>query len=138
MTVPVVKRRPPLRGFNLIEVMVSGVILLLGLAGILVGISTSRVQYSHQRHMTQALQIAESVIEELLVRSKESPDLAAGQHDGPSFEVSGARAEGDGFFDTIWIIDPEPLPEVPGIRRVTVTVSWEGALRPVSLSTFRN
>lgn len=130
--------RAGLAGFSLMEAMISGSILLLGLAGVLTGLGSMNTQYKHQRHMTQALQIAESTMESLLVRGKESDDLDEGEHQGQDFDQAGTPLAGEGFFHSAWTVAPAGIAGVPGIRVVTVTISWENQLRPVTLTTYRD
>ena len=71
-------RPTSVRGFSLLEVMVSSTLFLLAVAGTLSAFSTIAHHRAHQRHMVQALHIAETHVEEGLVRLSTDPVLAPG------------------------------------------------------------
>lgn len=133
-------RRPPRprrrsRGFSLIEVLTSSTVLLLGLAGTVSGIASAMDMYRHQRHMTQAMQICEGLMEELLLRYPSSDDLDEGVHTGPQFNDSGSRVDSDGLYQSSWTVTGDK--PIHGIKEIVVTVTWTNGLRPVSLVTYR-
>lgn len=124
------------RGFSLIEVVLSGAILLVGLAGTLSGLSTALSVYENDRRRTMALSLCEGQLEQLLLRFRTSSDLEQGLHPGPDFDAAGRPvAAGSGAYQSSWTVTPN-VP-ITGMRRVEVSVTWPGATRPTTLATFR-
>lgn len=114
-------RRPAPRGFTLLEVMISGGLLLIGLSASL-GLVTSLTELKeHQRHMTQVMAIAEATIEELLLAPSTDDDLLAGDHGPRYFDSMGLEAS-FGMYEAKWkVTGAKPI---AGIRQVDVTVRW--------------
>ena len=119
--------------------MVSGVMLLVGIAGVVTAIRSANGLAEHQRHVSHAIHIAEGTIEELMLRYNDHADLAAGSHTGPDYSVDGQRlgSGATGWFSTEGRIQAGT--PVAATRRVTVTVSWQerDAPRTLTLVTHR-
>ena len=123
------------RGFGLIEVMMSAVILGVGMTGILSLSANLQDNYHHQKLLVQALHIAESSMEDLLVRYADDPDLTSGNHTGARFGINGKV--GGTFYTTSWRVT-EGVP-FTGTRQIILTVSWSEKTRSkvVRLTTVR-
>ena len=120
-----------LSGFTLVEVMVSGAILTIGISGIITGLLATNTTSIHQRKMTQAIHIAEATMETLLIKSKTSADLTTGNHSGPSYNELALQQSG-GTFSTEWdIIQDAPI---SNMMQMEVTVTWPERLGPKSIS----
>ena len=125
------------RGFAMIEVLISGAILITGItAAVEVQAMMSRTSAA-QRHFVTANEVGEQTLERLLVVVAGSATLAAGHHDGPTYNNDGVPAA-DGIFSTSW--DVEIDVPIPSVRRVTVEVRWRdyGRDRTVKLTTLRS
>ena len=115
------------RGVTLIEVLVTMAILLIGIMGFTVAFTNSLMHATAARNDSQALFIALSFVEELKARPF---DDWADQGNLDSIEDQfitdfyGNRTSTDGFYEIDAIVDT--LEDT--VRRVTVTVTWAGAL----------
>ena len=126
------------RGFTLLEVLVAATVLWIGIAGSLSGFQTVNSVYRDQRHMTQALQIAEGVAEEILCFTSSDAYLQAGTHpDEPwQYDANAQRVLENGRYRVQWLVTPN-VP-VTGIRKIEVRVAWDdGDERDFSLSIHR-
>jgi prepilin-type N-terminal cleavage/methylation domain-containing protein len=125
------------RGFTLLEVMVSSVLLIVGITGILQGFSTASAQATRDRQMTTAIHVAEGVAEAILAFQQSDPDLSAGSHaDKMQFDRSGHRVSSGGEY--IASCNVEPNTPIDNIRRINITVRWPQANRgEVSLMVHR-
>jgi Tfp pilus assembly protein PilV len=129
------------RGFSLLEVIVSSTLLIAGLTGIVSALSTTTTLSTHQRNVTQALQIAESTLESLLIRSVADPDLTGGTHPATplQFDDEGAPVlTGNGTYAVDWSVTAGPA-AAPSMRRVSVRIRWTEFVgeRSFSLTTLR-
>lgn len=110
-------------------------LLGIGMAAVVTTFSALLASSAHQRHVTQALHIAEGTVEELLVRYAEDAELTNGGHVGPTFTSTGLA--GGTFFQTSWQVEVGvPLPQA---RQVRVTVTWteRTGVRKLSLVVVR-
>lgn len=127
-----------MRGFTLIEVMVSAGLMGVGFAGVVGAVSSATVQMEHQRHVTQAVHAAESMMEDLLTRRRNDPDLAVGSHpNGPDFnDVAERRVVGP--YQTSWNIVAESG-ALDQLKRIELTVAWDerGERKNISFQTLR-
>lgn len=127
-----------MRGFTLIEVMVSAGLMGIGFAGVVGAVSSASAQMEHQRHVTQAVHAAESMMEDLLTRRRNDPDLAIGTvSDGPDFnEVAERRPTGR--YQTSWNVVAESG-ALDQLKRIELTVSWDerGERKSLSFETLR-
>jgi hypothetical protein len=130
-------RRQKPRGFTLLETMVSGTLLLLGLAGVMSAIVAYQKMAVNNKHQTQGIHIAESVMEEILLAYPNDTNLAAGLHGPVEFDEFGHEVSTAGRYLAYW--DVVPSDPVVGIRKLTVRVDWldAGATRNVSFFTYR-
>jgi prepilin-type N-terminal cleavage/methylation domain-containing protein len=130
------------RGFSLIEVMISSVLLSIGLAAIATAFSSAASLEGHQERVTVGMHLAEARVEELLVAYPSDASLNAGTH-GPvlftrsatltTSAVTGANAPA---YTVTWTIDAGPIART---RRVVVDVAWteSSGAQHVSLTTHR-
>ncbi len=124
-------------GFTLIEVMLASAILLIGIAGLVSGLSSANVTSSHQRYMTQALHICEANTEALLLRTAGDAVLASGSHGPLLFDMNGAKVASGGVFAVTWTVAGD-VP-IGGMKRLSVTTTWteNSGEKSVSLTTDR-
>ncbi len=124
--------QPPRRrsGFSLIEVMIAATLLSVGLTVIVATFDAGRSIATRDRHMTQAIHVAESVAESLLVLEQSDDDLDAGAHstarrfDKVGQEVAPTDTT-NGIYAATW--DVAANTPIENIRRVTVSVAWNVA-----------
>lgn len=118
------KHKSSLKGFSLLEVMISGTIFLTALAGVITAHSAMMRSFNHQLNITQVIYVAEAQMEEILSFPSSSSLLAAGVEHGPShFNEKGDRTTSANKYEVIWEVEPHP--EVSRAKRVEVTVKWE-------------
>lgn len=127
-----------LAAFTILEVLIAATVLSLGIAGSLSGYSTVNSVYRDQRHMTQALQITEGVLEELLTMSLGDAWMQDGTHPEEPwlYDEVGHRVTENGRYRVQW----EVTPNVPinGIRKISVRVAWDDETeRDFSMSIHR-
>lgn len=132
------RRQSAQRGFTLIEVMISGSILLIGLAGMITALTANLHLQEHSRHMTAAIHIGEGVMEELVLLYPTDADLSAGAHGPRYFSRTGTELSSTPApYQVNWTVtEGDPI---AGIRRIGVTVSWTESIgdRSVSFATWR-
>lgn len=129
------------RAFSLLEVMVSGAMLIAGPTGIVSAMSTAAGLQAHQRKVSHGIHIAESVLEELLIRPVADAELDFGTHPSTplQYDDDGDRLiTGTGAYQVQWTVSPPP-PAVDAMRTVTTRVTWTEGTTPksFSLSTIR-
>lgn len=117
-------RRPNPRGFGLLEVLAASTLLILTVTGVLSATSAVIRQREHQAKMTQGLQIAESLMESLLVTYSSHTDLSAGAHQ--KFFDSTGRDLGatSSTYRADWDISGLGGAQ-GGMRRIALVVSWD-------------
>lgn len=124
------------RAFGLLEVMVSGALLLIGLAGVVQFAGHAEKMTGHQQNVVGAVHVAETTLETLLLLYPDDRRLADGAHAGPHFDKVG-NPGGSAMFSTSWTVQAGvPL---PGARTIEVVVSWTERAIPktVKLRTIR-
>lgn len=130
------RRRPRLRGFGLLEVIISGSLLLIGLAGVVQFAAHAEKMSGHQQSMVGAVHVAETTMETLLLLYPDDARLTNGPHTGPRFDKVGNKTP-TGLFATSWTVEAGvPL---PGARTVEVVVTWteRSAIKTTRLRTIR-
>jgi hypothetical protein len=122
------RQRRAASGFSLLEVLVAGSLLAIGVTATLAGVDSVRSVVVRNRHMTQALHAAESVAESMLALDASHEMLRAGAHtDTPRrFDAVGQEVAASDTARGIYAVDWNVQPNTPvgGIRRVTLTVRW--------------
>ncbi|MDP2340668.1 MAG: prepilin-type N-terminal cleavage/methylation domain-containing protein [Deltaproteobacteria bacterium] len=127
------------RAFSLIEVMVSGTLLVVGLAAAFSAYGTIAGQLNHAGRRSTAGALAEGMLEELVLRFPADPALTLGTHvDDPRFYDQGGKRVAAGDFKVTWRV--APYAKVKSIREVTVVVAWTdvGGPRTLEVRTWRN
>lgn len=131
------------RGFSLIEVMVSSVLLLVGVGAAISAYSTLSLQLNHATHRSTAGVLAEATLEEMILRYPEDPEITLGDHSANPryFDKMGQRIVGaspDKVFTVTWTV--AAYAKVQSIREVTAKIAWSdlGGARTLELSTWRN
>lgn len=127
----------PRRGFGMLEVLISGTMLVLGLAAVLSFASSTSGVAAHQRHITQGAHVAELQMEKLLLLPPDEARLTSGPHVGPRYDDVGTPSP-SGDYHTTWSVAVDT--PITGTRTLTVTVTWteQGATRSTTLTTIRS
>lgn len=131
-------RRRSLHGLSTLEALIAGTLMLVSVAGVVSAFSSASNLYAHQRHMTQAISIAELAMEELLLRYRSSPDLSTGAPHQDYFAADGARTtESNAKYIVSWEVAPTRIAGV--VRRIDCRVQWRENLfdRHIELFTYR-
>lgn len=110
--------------------MVAGTLLAVGVTASLAGFDTARKVATHNRHMTQSINVAESVAEQFLVLDQSDDQLDAGAHTSTPhvFNSVGeevAPTDPKGVYSATWNVQAN-VP-IDTIRRITITVAWNVA-----------
>jgi Tfp pilus assembly protein PilV len=120
------RSRRPTRGFTLVEVMVAGTFFLVSFAGMITGISYATKQYEHQRNLTSAIAVSETVMEQLMLLQQNDSRLTAGNTYTQEYNIDGnqvtAGAANSVFTGSWTVVGDTPL---TGLRSITLTISWE-------------
>jgi len=128
------------RAFSLIEVMVSGALLIVGLAASFSAYASITSQLAHARFRSTAGTLAEQGLEELILRFPADPALTLGPHttDPRFYDAQGRRSAAASTYQLTWKI--VPYPKVSTIREVSVLVEWQERNTPQKLevTTWRN
>lgn len=133
--------RPLRRAFSLLEVILSSSILIIGISGLLVGVTVALNVHEHQRKVARALLIAERRMESLLVVFPGTPDVDAGRHPAEGFELFDELGRpGGNKFRVHYTITGRGADGADGGFTVEVTVAWDERFgeRTLSLETERN
>lgn len=133
---PRANSRPP-KGFTLLETLISSALLVMAITGVVSAFSGISRSFEHQRHMTQAMALAESQLESLLQRYQSHVDLTNIVHPTLHFDREGKQQASASVYAVNWTVTPTPF----GMRRVKVTVSWTegsgGSPHTLSFQTLR-
>lgn len=129
--------RTSLRGFGILEVLISGTMLVLGLAAVVSFASSTSGIAAHQRHITIGAHVAELQMEKLLLLPPDDARLTSGGHTGPRYDDVGTPAA-LGDYHTTWSVAVDA--PIAGTRTITVTVTWteQGTSRTTTLTTIRS
>ncbi len=125
------------RGFGILEVLISGTMLVLGLAAVLSFVSSTSGVASHQRHITIGAHVAELQMEKLLLLPPDEARLNSGSHVGPKYDDVGTPSATGGY-ETTWFVAVDT--PITATRTITVTVTWTEptGLRTTTLTTIRS
>jgi hypothetical protein len=122
--------------------MVSGTLLVVGLAAELSTYGTLSVLLNHASRRSTAGVLAEATLEEMILRYPADPEISLGDHTARArhFDADGRRlndATGATFAVT-WTV--KPYAKVATIREVTAHIAWTDLSGPAVLevSTWRN
>lgn len=128
------------RGFTLVEVIVAGTFFLVSFAGMVTGISYATKQYEHQRNLTSAIAVCETVMEQLMLLQQNDARLTAGDTTTQHYDIDGnqvAQSSASAVFTGEWSVAGDtPL---QGLRTITLTISWEESVgtRNLQLESVR-
>ena len=125
-------------GISLIEMMVSMAILSITLTSFMTATGSVSKIFYHQRMLTEAISVGETLTESLLLLDPSADDLKTGSY---SRYYSLEGVETTALLHTYtanWAV--ESYDPVPGMRELEITVSWDemGETRSISWVTFRN
>lgn len=125
-------------GFSLPELMVSLAVLSITLATTLTASSTAQHLFYHEKLVTQAIAIGETVTEELLLLDASDDALLEGVHEATYSRFGAAAGDASSLYTARWTISP--WEDVPGIRRIEIRVSWLESDQPreIQWTTYRN
>ena len=125
------------RGFGILEVLISGTMLVLGLAAVLSFASSTSGVAAHQRHITQGAHVAELQMEKLLLLSPDDARLDSGTHVGPRYDEVGTPSA-TGEYHTTWSVAVDT--PITSTRTITLTVTWteRAVQRSTTLTTIRS
>ncbi|MEW5852166.1 MAG: hypothetical protein AB2A00_25480 [Myxococcota bacterium] len=116
--------------------------MIAGIGGALLGLSTAAGLQAKQRHMTQALSIADYVMEDLVSRTQGDSQLTSAGCTGTNctvyFDGAGRKVAAGGTYTAEWSV--AGYAPVPGLKQITLAISWnhQGATRSITLQTVRN
>lgn len=125
------------RGFSLIESMVAVALFAVGLAALFQCFHLGGKTARHERLMATAVHVAEQVMEDMLQRHIDDPDLKNGRLF--CFDTVG-QAVTDCFADDVFEVMVELTDtEVPGLFTLKTTALWreQGARHQLSFTTRR-
>ncbi len=135
-------RRPPrsrrrrLRGHSLLEAMLAGSILLLGLGAVVSALSGGQSVQTHTQRVNAAVLVGERCLERLLLLPAGHSELSStSTHTGSTYGVTGAL-DVDGPFTPSLDVSTGP---VDGTVRIDLKVTWTERTqsRTIALVTFR-
>lgn len=113
------KPRTSARGFSLIEALIAASMLITGLAGFAMAMSSMSHQQEHQRHRAAAATVAGNVMEEL-VQKQDTRTLPAGTTNA-KYDAKG-RADASGLYNAFTkVTENAPMPDG---RTIEVVVTW--------------
>lgn len=131
------------RAFSLIEVMIASALLGIGVAAVVSGYRSATNLESHQERVSTALHVAEGVVESLLLRYRDDPDISISTTSHPSsplrFDADGTPVATGGLYAATWRASAGP---VTGSRKLDVVVTWQeqgfAGTQSLALTTHRN
>lgn len=125
-------------GISLIELMISLSILSITLTSFLSATSAVSKIFYHQRMLTQAIAVGESLTEGLLLLDPSDSDLNTGVY-AKYYSIKGSETTiGLATYTAEWVV--QSYDPVPGMRELEVSVYWEerGESKDISWITYRN
>jgi Tfp pilus assembly protein PilV len=127
------KTRTKMRGFSLLESLIAASMLITGLAGFAMGMSSMSRQQEHQRHRAAAGTVAGNVMEELVLK-QDTRTLTAGTSNA-TYDAKG-RPDSSGLYTaSTTVVDNQPMEDG---RTIEVIVTWRehGAPKELKLKTY--
>lgn len=121
------------RGFSLLESLIAASMLITGLAGFAMAMSSMSRQQEHQRHRAAAGTVAGNVMEELVQRQDAgtlSPGTTSARYDAKG------RASGTGLYRAnTTVTHNAPMPDG---RTIEVRVTWDerGTSKELKIKTY--
>ena len=131
------KTKKAVKGFSLIESMVSAALLTISVMGTFQAYSQATDYRENVRNLTQATNVAEGVLEDLILRFNGDSDLDIGPHGPMYFDRDGEFQSAVSEYTATWTVVPNTA--VDGIRTIEVDVQWTSKLgtRNLKLATER-
>jgi Tfp pilus assembly protein PilV len=115
------------RGASLVEVLIAFAILLITSVAATTAMGSFIRTSQTQKTLTQAMAVAESKLEDLLVLYSSDAQLN-GAHGPEYYDDAGAPGDSGSEFQVLWVGQAHDT--LTGIVSLTVTVSWlDGTLR---------
>jgi hypothetical protein len=123
--------------------MIASALLGIGVAALLSGFRSAVSLEAHQERVSTALHVGEGVMESLLLRYRDDPDLTVSPGTKPStplrFDAAGMPVPAGGVYSVTWQVSAGPL---NGSRKLDVTVNWQesgfAGQQTLALTTHRN
>lgn len=109
------------RAFTLVEVMAAGAVFLLVVGGVLTSYGMASRQFRVFQEQTQALNVANGVIEDLVLATSASSQLDPTLAHSKTYDAEGNAVAGGAYLAT-WTIAPD-VP-IAGMRQITLSVTW--------------
>lgn len=121
------------RGFSLLESLIAASMLITGLAGFAMAMSSMSNQQEHQRHRAAAATVAGNVMEEL-VQKQDARTLSAGTSND-NYDAKGRLARDGLYRAQSTVTDNSPMRDG---RTIEVVVTWDerGKLKEYKLKTY--
>ncbi len=126
-------------GFTITEFVFAVSVVGCVLVGFTAAANTATLNFRHFRNLSQAVAIADSITEQVLIMDSSDDALKVGRHVRHYNRIGNpSRRLGDRFYKAVWTVTN--YEDVPGIRRIDVTVSWQEKhhVQEVSWTTYRN
>jgi Tfp pilus assembly protein PilV len=134
------RRRPPVRGFSLMEVVASSTIMIVGLTGVVAATGTAINIFDKNIHITSGLHLSEQVLEGLLLRYPGHEHLSIGNTKFCFDREGHPLTDGAGnpdctssavLFTTEWDVStytssPSNPKPVQGLIQIDLKTSWTG------------
>lgn len=140
------KYKSQAKGVTLLEVMISSALLITGVTAVTMVLGASNLLAVKQSRLTRGLQLAETVMEELLLLDADDLELSPGEHffcydkkhrrvDDCDAYSSGARPD---LFKAFWVSQLN-RPTV-GTRYIRLQINWveNWGEKRITFHTYRN
>ena len=140
-----IARQQP-KGITLLEVMISSALLITGVTAVTMVLGASNLLAVKQSRLTRGLQLAESVMEELLLLEADDIDLSPGEHafcyDKKHRRVDDCDTYSEGgrpdLFKAVWVTQLN-RPTV-GTRYIKLQINWTETWgeKRITFHSYRN
>lgn len=128
----------PRRGFTLLEVLAASALFFIAVAGVFSSFNVAARLTRHFELETVALHVIDGFLEELVLRPRDSADLAPGPHPTGVLRFGNdGEPNAAGAFRLTWnVVDGSPA---PGLRSITAVVDWLEGPTPhtITMTTVR-
>jgi Tfp pilus assembly protein PilV len=130
------RRRRRFKGHSLLEAMLAGSILLMGLGGVVSALGSGQAVNTHTHAVSTAVLVGERAMERLLLLPTGHSELSTTiSHTGATYG-SHAQLDATGIYTPTWNVSAGPI---DGTLRIDVTVSWpeRSGTKSLTLTTYR-
>lgn len=128
------------RGFTLIESTISVAIFIISVTAAMSAIGGLAQDQRNQAERSQAIFVAETVAEQLVLLDSAHADIEEGSHGPEYFDENGYRlGSSTGHqYRASWVVTPDT--PIAGARSVMVTVQWDtlGKTHGFAVTTYRD